>query len=143
MLMIAVADVDLCSSHLACDKRLQPPWIVNSTEVPAEQCTSGTSHPPHSPLLSPVVLVSTPELVDSTPDIEVPGQLPPEQQGILHSRKKCSLVPRQFPPSNPKLEVGRPWNEVREGIVDLKPKLVFCKAKIRSFSNLTDHEQPI
>ena len=118
------------SSHLACDKGLQPPWIVTSTEVPAEQCTSGTSHPPHSPLqplLSPVVVVSTPEPVDSTPetDIEVPGQLPPEEQGILHSRKNYNHIPRQFSPSNQKLEVGRPWNEVREGICGFEAQFSF------------------
>ena len=65
--------------------------------------------------------------MDSTPetDIELSGQLPPEEQGILHSRKKCSLIPWQFSPSNSKLEVGGPWNEAREGISGFEAQVSF------------------
>ena len=95
----------LFSAHLAREKHLQPPWIVD-VPVPADQYTNGSSHPPHLPLQPlpprqpPVVRMSTPDPVEPTSGTKMSGQLPLEEQGILHSRKKYSLVPLHFSPSN-------------------------------------------
>ena len=120
----------LFALHLAREKHLQPPWIVD-VPVPAEQCTNGSSHPPHLPLQPlpllqpPVVPMSTPDPVEPTSETKISGQLPLEEQGILYSRKKYSLVPLHFPPSNQKLEVGRPWMRLGRISVNLHPNFKF------------------